>query len=179
MRKPQTSWPSDRPFKRACDECGQHYEGRGARYCGKACAVKAIGRRRRRVPRPCKECGRLFDRKNPGDFCSPKCWAVWSRAQGLFSRPLPPDVRAHNWKGGKVMDQGYIRVWDRAAAKYRLEHRLVMEKMLGRPLKPNEYVHHKNGIKHDNRPENLDLMGRNPHRGTVVCPHCGESFLIR
>lgn len=90
-----------------------------------------------------------------------------------------------NWKGGRIRDsQGYIRVMKpghpHAQSKgYVMEHRLVMEEMLGRPLEPWELVHHKNKIKDDNRSENLELVARENHRGKIECPYCHRAFNIQ
>jgi hypothetical protein len=93
--------------------------------------------------------------------------------------------RSTHWKGGRIKDKfGYIQVWkpehpNAKIAGYIHEHRLVMSEYLGRSLDSKEYVHHKNGIKDDNRIENLELLTKKVHRGMVECPHCQKIFTIR
>jgi len=75
-----------------------------------------------------------------------------------------------NWKGGrKITTQGYIEKYclfhpNKTVRNCILEHRLVMEKHLGRYLSQDERVHHINGRRTDNRIENLRLFTVSEHQ---------------
>jgi len=80
---------------------------------------------------------------------------------------------APNWKGGRHISNGYIRVLrpDHPGAHksgYIMEHRLVMSEHLGRPLESWEIVHHINGKKDDNRLENLELLPTNSKHASLT-----------
>jgi len=77
--------------------------------------------------------------------------------------------------GDRRLQDGYVYVkverghWAAHASRsWAAEHRIVMGEMLGRPLHANESPHHKNGIRTDNRPENLELWVRQQPRGARV-----------
>jgi hypothetical protein len=75
------------------------------------------------------------------------------------------------WRGGRIVtDEGYIkvRIGDDDCRRYILEHRLVMAEHLGRELLPTENVHHLNGVKDDNRIENLELWSKAQPAGQRV-----------
>jgi len=75
----------------------------------------------------------------------------------------------HSWKGGKYLNSdGYVMIKCEGHPKanrdgYVREHRLVMEGKLQRYLEPWELPHHKNEIKTDNKPKNLELLSRHDH----------------
>lgn len=108
----------------------------------------------------CAACGKQFPVYKAGvKFCSRAC-----SGKDLSARQL--GVNNAQWKGGETVTThaggGYIKELTpghpRAdAGGYVLQHRLVVERQIGRLLKSTERVHHKNGNRQDNRPENLEL----------------------
>jgi HNH endonuclease len=86
------------------------------------------------------------------------------RPKGSWTREANP-----RWNGGAyTTEQGYVFVFapDHANADkrgYVREHALVMSEALGRPIAADEVVHHINGIRHDNRLSNLQVMKRSAH----------------
>lgn len=118
--------------------------------------------------------------------CRPQSVSKAMQKLGIPSRPPgPPRGPKHpSWKGGRYVDKyGYILIHtpdhpDANSAGYVREHRLVAEKVLGRRLTPQEVVHHKDGDRQNNTPDNLQVFDSNAdhlrHELTGKCPKWTE-----
>jgi len=142
-----------------------------------------VSRYRQGYPeKTCPQCGALF--RKPTPFCCRRCSSKWRFACGLLGSFGQPGPRSVNYTGRKVLDRGYVMIYvghDHPMAHnggYAYEHRVVMAEKLGRPLRSHEFVHHRNGIRGDNRADNLDLVERALPYGSVVCPKCGAVFHV-
>jgi len=103
-------------------------------------------------------------------------------------RPVGQGEKSQAWKGGRTLDsQGYwyVRIYKDdpmwvMCGKTGLvaEHRLVMARLLNRPLLPTESVHHIDGNRTNNLPENLQLrQGQHGKHIVMVCLDCGSHRL--
>lgn len=89
----------------------------------------------------------------------------------------PPRTKPSKPVGRWTTPDGYVRVREIEDGPLLIEHRLIVERTIGRKLFPGENVHHINGVRHDNRPENLELWTVAQPAGQrredrVHCPGC-------
>lgn len=153
-----------RVYEQICTQCGKVFINRHPqKFCSKAC--RGISQRGiRRPPRKCEWCGKEFiPIRATKKCCSLRCARDLGNTKRGRKGALNP-----MWKGGiRPQAGGYIRQWVEGRG-YILQHRLVMEQKLGRPLFRYEEVHHKNTIRNDNRPDNLELWIKKHPRGQRV-----------
>ena len=170
----------ERKPESTCQQCGKIFllsrKKKTQPFCSRECYVKAS----RKLPdRQCQQCGKTFRPSgNRQTHCSKQC------AMRTITQARP------NTRGWYKTAMGYIQVHqpDHPSASktgYVMEHRLVMEKVLGRYLERHEVVHHKNRLKADNRPENLEVMSKKQHDSLkspiymATCPCCQHVFPIK
>jgi hypothetical protein len=67
------------------------------------------------------------------------------------------------YKGGEITHDGRVFIWCPDVCGYKQRSRIVMEKVLGRPLLKEEDVHHKNEIKNDDSSDNLEVLLHGVH----------------
>lgn len=137
--------------------CGTHYNCTWRR--GELGEAKLRNGRPRSPFRPCKvsECG---DKAKTKGFCG-KHYQRFLR-YGDPNTKNPPGSRPGERRHPNITEKGYVLVYRPEHPNARpdgriAEHRLVMSEKIGRLLFQNENVHHRNGVKKDNSPNNLEL----------------------
>lgn len=142
------------------------------KYCCRKCGCNARHRLSRGLPIKnsllhCAVCEKDFYQKraNNNQYCCHDCkrLAASRRLQGVSVKGPKKHIKG----SGYITSQGYKILSRRHPNSSKrgqiLEHVLVMATHLGRALRKDESVHHKNGVRHDNRLENLELWSKSTH----------------
>ena len=116
-------------------------------------------------------CGEILTSRKRYNYAKRE-WIAGHGQRGNYGK-FGPDHPA--WKGGRRIKNGY-RLVNVGGKHERFEHDIIMEKHLRRPLNRDEVVHHKNGIKHDNRIENLEVMKNIEHARMHAVLRLGSRF---
>jgi hypothetical protein len=162
---------------RICKGCGVEFTRRQhnqPKYCSRECYV-AHGYSENLVTYVCAKCSKPFEtysslRRGKKKYCSTECYHNGGR---VYTRGSDNP----SWKdGGRwIRADGYVErgIGD---GRTQMEHRLVMQHHLDRPLERHETIHHINGDRADNRIENLQLRSGRHGKGVHhVCADCGST----
>ncbi|WP_420717003.1 HNH endonuclease [Streptomyces sp. H27-H5] len=144
--------------------CDTHYR-RWRRYGDAGTAEAQPCGPKKKTPLPCSVNGCTKPRRGE-EYC-----ALHRARVNRTGDPGPAHLLHTGESNGYLTPQGYRMVL--RGGRYRAEHRFVMEQAIGRNLFQDETVHHINGVRDDNRPENLVLHRESSWRGVgPVRPGC-------
>jgi hypothetical protein len=115
-----------------------------------------------------------MSKDGPAPLCACGCGGavIWSDRAHKWNRFIKRHTlsgdKAYRWSGGMILIEGYVFVYAPTHPKSRKEGyvkraTLVAEQSIGRFLGPDELVHHINGVKTDDTPDNLQVMSRSDH----------------
>ena len=147
-----------------CQYCHKSFNPKRDRKIQKYCSYKCLNGAKKLLPIHCKRCDVIFKPKlSKNIYCSVSC--AGKSAPVTLKGALNP-----KWKGGihrritgatRKQPTGYIEVWN--GHRWIGQHRMFMEVQLNRPLTDNEQVHHINGVRNDNRIDNLVVLTKAQH----------------
>lgn len=160
-----------------CPVCGRQFErqpaqtkGRKTIFCSRECQHQ--GATRRLQPPPREELERLYEELGTVEAVSKQLRVSTATARRWVILDL--GITPHHRRGTRrIASNGYVRV-KVGENGWQSEHRVVMERWLGRPLLLTETIHHRNGDRTDNRIENLELRHGQHGAGVRLAdhPHC-------